>query len=147
MKFTCKVDINAPRDKVVAMWNDEKNLSKWQEGFLRYEHLKGEILAVGSQGKLFYKQGKNEFELLETILISNLPEEMKGKYDHIKMSNTMHNKFTVLPNNGTRWQAEIEYGEMRGFMMNFFKLVMPSMFKKQTQKWLDNFKNFVEESI
>ncbi len=50
------------------------------------------------------------------------------------MDNTMNNRFTSLSENQTRYDAEIEYIEMRGFMVKAITFLFPSMFKKQAQK-------------
>ena len=34
---------------------------------------------------------------------------------------------------------------MRGFMINLMKILFPGVFKKQVEKWLNNFKAFVEK--
>lgn len=146
MKFTCSVDIDLPRDRVIELFDNEENLNKWQDGFVSFEHLEGEKGKVGAKSKMVYKMGKKgkTFDLIETILVSNFPEEFTGRYEHIHMSNTMQNKFTVLSENKTRWEANIDYIEMKSFMLKVMAFIMPGMFKKQTQKWLNQFKTFAE---
>lgn len=45
----------------------------------------------------------------------------------------------------TKYISEIEYTHFKGFMNKMMALHMPGMFKKQTQKWLDQFKAFAEK--
>ena len=144
MKFTCKVDIDAPIQKVVELFNNPDNLRKWQDGFISFEHISGNKGEAGSKSRLLYKAGKNGMELIETILVNNLPQEMKGLYEHKHMVNTMSNLFTELENNKTRYVAEIEYTKFIGFIPRMMSLLMPGLFKKQTQKFLNRFKRFVE---
>ncbi|MFT4758282.1 MAG: hypothetical protein ACI9XO_000620 [Paraglaciecola sp.] len=86
-----------------------------------------------------------EMELLETVTVRNLPNEFSGIYVHKYMTNSMVNKFDWLSAKQTRWTAEIEYTQLNGFMIKMMVFLMPGMFKKQTQKWLNQFKGFAEK--
>jgi len=147
MKFTCSVTINAPLEKVVALFNNKEKLKEWQEGFESITHLSGSEGSVGAKSKIIYRRGKHTIELTETILASNLPYEITGLYEHIHMSNTMRNSFTTINNGQTLWESHIEYAKFKKLMPNIMAWLMPGMFKKQTQKWLDNFKFFAEKEI
>lgn len=144
MKFSCTVDIDAPREKVVALFEDIDNLKEWQDGFESYEHVSGEEGKVGAKAILKYNNGKQKLELLETITEMNLPERMAGTYEHKHMTNTMTCTFTALSENTTRYTNDIEYTQFNGIMPKLIAWLAPSMFRKQTQKWLDQFKAFVE---
>jgi hypothetical protein len=148
MKFTCKVEIEAPRSKVVALFKDPSNYKEWQDNFERYILLKGEQGKVDTMAKLVYNTPKRNktMELIETIIINNLPNEFKAEYAHMHMINTMHNKFAELDENTTRWTADIHYSKINGFIPKIMTFLFPGMFKAQTQKWLDQFKEFVERS-
>ncbi|NER12227.1 SRPBCC family protein [Leptobacterium flavescens] len=146
MKFSCFVDINAPIEKVIELFDNVDNLKEWQDGFQSYEHLEGEAGQPGAKSRLFYVQGKRRIELIETIIVKNLPEEFSGKYEHTHMENTMANRFSSPEPGITRYETEIEYTRFIGFMPKLMAFLFPSMFKKQVQKWLDQFKIFVEKS-
>jgi len=139
MKFNCEVSISLPKLKVVELWKDEKNLVHWQDDFVGIDLISGEKATVGSQYLIRYKK----LELKETLLEYNMPDSMLGLYEHKMMSNTMKNTFSVINENQTLWKAEIEYTQIKGFMKIISKL-FPSLFKKQTQKWLNQFKQFAE---
>lgn len=144
MKFSCSVDINLPQKQVIELWENPDNLMKWQEGLLSFEHLSGEKGQVGTKSKMVYQSGKRQFDLIETILENNLPNSFTGEYTAKTMVNTMHNVFTPLDDNKTNWTANIEYSQFNGFLPKMMGLFMGGLFKKQTQKWLDRFKNFAE---
>lgn len=144
MKFSCQVTINLPREQVVKLWDNADNLKKWQEGLVSFEHETGEPGAVGATSKIIYKQGKGQFEMIETILSNNLPEEFVGEYYHKDMTNTMVNKFQEISEDQTKWTADIHYSAFRGFFPNLMGIFFKGMFRKQTQKWLDRFKTFAE---
>ena len=144
MKFTCSVTINLPRKNVVDLWQDPNNLKHWQDGFIDFKHLEGDPGTVGAVSRMRYKIRNRELELVETIKHMNLPEEMTATYESKPMNNTMHNTFTMVTDTVTRWDAEIHYTEMNGFVVKLMAKLFPNMFKKQAQKWFDQFKEFAE---
>lgn len=144
MKYRCTVEINKPIDEVVEIWNDENNFKHWQDGFDHIELMSGEHNAVGSKSKILIKQGKREIELTETILVSNLPEEKKALYEHIHMTNTQSSQFQDLGEGRTLYISEVEYTKFNGFALNILAKLFPGMFKKQSQKWMNQFKEFAE---
>lgn len=146
MTFTCSVDIQLPIDRTVALFEDPEHLDKWQDGFISMEHLSGNPGEPGSQTRFLYRIGKREIELIETIRINNLPEVFEGLYEATAMTNVMTNRFSKLGDAGTRWEAGIEYTHFNGLMPRLMVWILPGMFRKQTQKWLDQFKTFAEST-
>ena len=145
MKFICTVIIEKPINQVAKIFINPDNLKEYQDGFLRKELVSGTPAQVGAVAKMFYLQGKREMEITETVTSNNLPHEFSGFYHHIHMDNTMTSRFTALGENSTQYDAEIEYTVLRGFMVKAMAFLFPSMFKKQVQKWLDQFKVFAEK--
>ena len=143
MKYTCSVVINAPITKVVRLWQDEKYFHKWQEGFQSIEHISGELNAVGAKSKIIIV-GKQRIELIETIISNNLPEEKIGLYEHIHMTNTQASRFLAVDKNTTEYTSEVEYTKFNGIMIKVMAKLFPGQFKKQSQKWMENFKSFIE---
>ena len=144
MKFQCSVEIDKPVDQVIKLFDNEENLKSWQTGFVSLDHLSGSPGQPGAKSKLVYNTGKHVIELTETIQVKRLPEEMKMLYEHKHMVNSVSHHFSPLGSNKTKWQVDIEYTKFIGFIPNLMALLMPGMFKKQTQKWLENFKLFAE---
>ena len=145
MKFTCSVDIDLPRAKVVALFDNSENMKYWQDGFISFEHLAGIPGEVGAQSNITYKMGRKSMVLVETITENNLPKTFHGTYEGDFGKNTMHNFFEELGSDKTRWRAELEYLEANGIIMNLMTKVFPSIPRKQTQKWMDQFKKFAED--
>jgi uncharacterized membrane protein len=146
MKFSCTVEIDLLVEKVTGLFTDADNFRKWQDGFISIEHLSGAAGEPGAKSRLIYKTGRQTIELIETIVTNNLPDEMKGLYEHKHMVNTMTNRFYRLGENKTKYVAEIEYTRFIGFIPVMMALLMPGMFKKQVQKRLAQFKAFAEKS-
>ena len=146
MKFNCQVEINQPIEKVIDLFDNHENMKHWQDGFVSFEHLSGRPGQVGAKSRIIYEFGKKgkTMELIETITVNNLPDEFSGTYEHKHMTNNMVNRFKSLGPNKTRWDAELHYTKLNGLMIKMMAFLMPGMFKKQTQKWLDQFKVFAE---
>ena len=144
MKFTCSVTIQKPLQTVADYFADPKYLGEYQDGFQKKELISGEIGQEGAVSKILYAEGKRKMELTETILKNNLPEEFIGQYHHRNMDNTMRSTFTALSDQETQYNAEIHYTAFRGFTVKAMVFLFPSLFKKQVQTWLNNFKAFVE---
>ena len=136
--------INLPLKKVIELFDSEENLFKWQPELISFEHLSGEKGEVGAKSKLRYTMGKREIEMIETITVKNLPKEFSATYEAKDVWNEMKNYFEEIDENSTRWQADSHF-EFSGFMklIGFF---LPGSFKKQSQKSLDLFKAFAEDS-
>lgn len=144
MKYTCSVNINQPIDKVIELWENEANFSKWQDGFQSIILLEGKVGKVGAKSKIILEQDGRRIELIETIITNNLPKEKKALYVHIHLSNTQSSRFEKIEDNRTKYISEVEYIQINGFMPKLISKIFPSMFRKQSQKWMKQFKEFAE---
>lgn len=145
MKFECSVLIDRPIDEVIPLWDNEDNLDKWQEGFQHMHHISGNKGDTGAVSMMHYVFRGRPMELKETITLNDLPNAFHGLYEHKDMSNTMKNYFTRPSENQTLWRAELEYIKFNSFLPKMMFKLFPGMAKRQTQKWLDNFKRFAED--
>lgn len=144
MKYINEVVINAPREKVIELFDNPDNIKEWQPGFVKMEHMEGEPGTVGSKHKLFYKMGKRDIEMIETVTKRNLPESYSLTYETKNVFNDIHNYFEDLGDGTTKYWTENEFN-FSG-MMKILGWIMPGAFKKQSQKYMDDFKTFVERS-
>jgi hypothetical protein len=119
-------------------------MKKWMEGLQSFEHISGTPGQVGAKSRLKFKMGKREMEMIETITVKDLPREFSGTYEMNGVFNSVKNKFVALSDNPTKHISEQEF-QFKGFM-KLFGLLMPGMFKKQSMKYLRDFKNFAERS-
>jgi len=143
MKYICEIEINQPIKKVVELWTDENNFTKWQDDFKSITLLDGSINTVGAKSEIIF-EGKHKIELIETIIISNLPTEKKALYEHKMMSNTQSSRFIAINDNKTQYISEVEYIKFNSLMMKIIAKLFPSKFKVQSQKWMNQFKVFAE---
>ena len=145
MKFEGSIDVRQPREIVVKFFADPQYLGEYQEGFLRKELVSGTAGEDGAVSKMYYKMGKREMELTETIISNRLPDVFEAHYHHVHMDNTMKCTFTEVQNGVTRYKQEVEYTRINWVMPKLVAILFPGMYRKQAEKWNQNFKTFVEK--
>ena len=143
MKYSCSIDIHMPRDKVIALFDDPKNLKRWQPHLRSFERLDGEPGQVGARSKLTYRKGQRDMVMTETITVRDLPARFAGTYEMDGVWNTVDNRFEAVDADQTRWDADVEFKFSNPFL-TFLGFVVPGMFKKQTQEFMGLFKEFAE---
>lgn len=144
MKYTCTTIIDLPLNKVIELWKDESKFAAWQDGFESIELLSGTPNKKGAKSNIVLTSKRGKIELLETILESNLPHEKTALYEHKHMTNTQTTRFKELGDNRTQYLSEVEYTQFNGFMIKLMARMFPGKFKEQSQKWLNQFKEFAE---
>jgi len=142
MQFTVETVINVPLLKVVEMFENPDNLSKWQPGFQSLEHVSRTKSKSGAVSKLKYQMGKRNIEMVETILENDLPKKFIATYEAKNVWNKIANEFIKIDENTTRY---ISHNECKfiGFM-KIISWLMPNAFKKQSCQYLEQFKQFAE---
>ena len=60
------------------------------------------------------------------------------------MTNTQTSRFTAIDETTTRYISEVEYTKFNGIMIKMISKLFQGKFKGQSQKWMNNFKGFVE---
>jgi hypothetical protein len=136
--------INLPREKVVRLFDNPDNLSKWMDGLQVFDHISGKQGQPGAKSRLVFDHRGRRLEMIETILSRNLPEEFSGTYETKGVFNKVVNYFYEAGPERTRWVAQNDF-QFSG-LMNLMALFMRSAFPKQTQKHMENFKLFAEKS-
>lgn len=143
MKYKQEIMIKRPRNEVVEKFSNPENMKHWQRGFIFMKPINGELGAEGSQNLLKYKMGTREIEMKETILKNDLPIKFTATYEAKGVYNFQRNRFEDTPEKHTRWISENEF-RFSGFM-KLFGWVMPGAFKKQSRKYMEDFKAFIED--
>lgn len=143
MKYTTEIIIKKPLQEVIRKMNSTENMKHWQEGLVSSEHISGIPGEFGAKMKLNYDFGKRKMELIETITKQNFPDEFHATYNTKGVCNIQQNYFKNTSEGHTTWITKNEF-QPTNFVMSIMLLVMPRAFKKQTKKYMTNFKNFVE---
>ncbi len=143
MKYTCSTKINAPIKAVVSLWENEAYFEEWQDGFQQIVLLEGIRNTKNAKSKILLHD-KREILLIETIIANRLPDEMIARYEHKHMTNTQTSRFQAINPQQTLYISEVEYTQFNGWMIKLMAKLFPGKFKAQSQKWMEQFKVFVE---
>jgi carbon monoxide dehydrogenase subunit G len=143
MKFYNEVEINQPIEKIISLLEDPSSFPKWYPGFTSMEPIDGPLGQEGSTALWKFKTAGIKVELIERITKRNLPHELHFTYTGKGLVNIQENYFTTTGVNGTKWILTSEYSFTGATKL--FAWMMPGIFKKQTQKFLEQFKAFAEK--
>lgn len=143
MKYSVEIEINLPIARVIELFDNPDNLQKWQPGLLSFEHLSGTPGQPGAKSRLTLRMGRGKMIMTETVTVRNLPDEFSGTYEVKNVFNIVKNRFIALSENKTKYISESEF-QFKGFM-RIIAFFMPGAFKKQSQKYLQLFKEFAEK--
>lgn len=142
MKYTAEIVVDVPREEFIKKMDEPENMRHWQRGLVNYEQLSQNPGQEGAQMTLSYKMGKREITMVETIIKRNLPEELHTIYDTKGVHSIQKNYFKD-EGDKTRWISESEF-QFSGFSMKLMGFLMPGAFKKQSLKYMQDFKSFAE---
>jgi uncharacterized membrane protein len=145
MKYTCTVNVNLPISKVVSLWENEIYFKEWQDGFKSIEYISGTPNTKGAKSRIILHD-KRKIELIETIISNDLPDKKVALYEHIHMNNTQTTTFKSIDTSTTQYTSEVEYIKLNGMMIKLIAKLFPNQFKAQSQKWMNQFKQFAEEN-
>jgi hypothetical protein len=143
MQYTTEILIEKSIEEVIRKIDSAENMKHWQEGLVSAEHISGTPREFGAKMKLNYDYGNRKMEVIETITKQNIYKEFEATYNTKGIRNIQQNYFESTPKGNTRWVCKNEF-EPTTFKMNAMLFLMPGAFKKQTKKYMKNFKNFVE---
>lgn len=145
MKYSGSLEINKELELVASLFADPNSLQAYQDGFIKKELQSGQEGKEGAISKMYYKYGKKEMVLTETIISNNLPHSFEANYHHKHMDNSMKCTFSKITTNKTLYQYEFEYTRIDWFLPKLFAILFPGMYRKQGEKWMKQFKEFVEK--
>ena len=143
MYYSIEIIIDLSRDRVIELFDSSDNLFKWQPNLISFDLIAGDSGQEGAKSRLKYKMGRRKIEMIETITLRNLPDRFEGTYVANGVWNKISNRFIEINSNQTKWISENEF-EFYGFI-KWLAFFIPGMFKKQSMKYLKQFKAFAEE--
>lgn len=144
MKFTTEIIIEIPLMECVKKFDNAENMKHWQRGLSSIEHISGVPGMVGAKMKLVYKIGRRTMEMIETVSHSKLPNEFHGTYSVKGIDNLQENYFEETANGSTKWTSISDFLPLN-FNMTAMLWLMPKAFKKQSKRYMLDFKNFAEK--
>jgi hypothetical protein len=145
MKFSVSIDIDLPRDDVIALFDNPENLPKWQKGLQSFEPISGTPGEPGARSRLVFQMGDRRIEMTETVTKRNLPDEFNGTYDTEGVFSVVNNRFESVGPNKTKWVSENEI-RFSGYM-KVLGLLMKGTFSKHSLQFMQDFKAFAERGV
>ena len=146
MKYTSKIIVELPLDQFMEKMDNSENMKHWQKGLVNCEQLEGNPGEIGAKMKLGYKFKNREMELIETITHKKFPNELNVTYTTKGMKNHVENLFEQTPEGHTKWTSTSEFIP-ENFMMKLMTTFMKGAFRKQSMKYMMDFKNFAENGV
>jgi uncharacterized membrane protein len=142
MKYTVDVDIDRPIKEVVEKFDNQDNYSRWMKGLESFENIEGEQGQEGSKTRFNFKMDKRNMQMIEAVLKRDLPKQYLVSYEVNGVYNEVDNRFEKIDDQKTLYTTH-QYFKFKGMMkvMGFF---MGRSFKKQSLKYANDFKKFVE---
>lgn len=143
MKYTVSNTINKPLDVVIAKFKEPEGAKHWMEGLQKIERLSGNTHEVGAKSDFHFIHRNKEMKISETILEQDLPRQIKFGFQSAMGYNEVEMIFEKLSDNTVK-QTNNSYFELKGFM-KIMSFLLKGMFKKQSMKYLNGFKEYVEK--
>lgn len=143
MKYTNEITIDLPRPEFIKKLDNPENMKHWQRELVSYKVLSGTPGKEGAQMELRYITGNRKIVMIETIMKRNLPYEFHATYDAKSIHNIQKKYFRDVDDHTTKWISEAEF-QLNGVMLKLMGFLMPGIFRKQSVKYLKDFKAFAE---
>lgn len=145
MRYELYVDIDCPAADVLEIMMNPDNIKCWQRGFISLTPIKGTAGQEGAKSLLKYKIGNRDVEMTETITKLDLPRELHLTYQTNGVFNVQENYFYET-DQGTRWTTVSEF-KFNSIFMKIMGFLMPGAFKKQSLRYMHDFKNYMESGV
>lgn len=143
MKYSHDIVIELPREKVIELFHDQNNAFKWMEGLESWDNISGTPGTVGAKSKMVFHSKGRKLEMQEEITKMDLPDYASFIFTAKGVTNWNDNHFETIDENRTRW-VQSNVFKFKG-TIKIMAAFMPGAFKKQSLKYMHNFKDFAEK--
>lgn len=143
MKYSHEIIIDLPREKVIEIFDNQENAFEWMEGLKSWDQLSGEPGKEGAKSRLTYETKRGKMVIDEEITKKDLPDMCNFVFTSKGVTNWNDNRFEEIAPNQTKW-VQSNVFKCKGMIWVFAKL-MPGAFKKQSLKYMSDFKSFAEK--
>ena len=145
MKYSHEIIIDLPREKVIEIFKNPESGFKWMEGLQSVDLLSGNQGEEGARSKMVFKSKKRTVEMEEKITKVDLPDMMNFVFTAKGVTNWNDNRFDPIDGDKTKW-VQSNVFKFKG-MMNIIAFLMPGAFKKQSLKYMNDFKVYAENGV
>jgi hypothetical protein len=142
MKSVVEVDIDAPQQKVAALFADPGNSAEWMEDLELYEPIEGEPGEPGSVYRLVPKRGQPFFG---TVVSRDLPREHEIYLDAPNVAVSIKRSFAALTPQRTRLTSEEEFDFKGGLLARLAGLLSRGAIQKAHRRQIQAFRRYAEK--
>ena len=142
MKFTTKVVIAQPRQRVLELIMDPYRLSQWQPGIKSVDLLTGHKDRPGARSRVVFELRGIRLEAIETVVKRQPPEVFSATYEARGVKNLVENRFYEEGAGQTRWVMHNTFEFSR--LMSVGAIFVQDLIAKHTLEAMNWFKAFAE---
>jgi hypothetical protein len=142
MKSVVEFDIQAPRDKVAALFADPANNPKWMHDLDRCEPIAGSPGMPGSTYRMVPKKGDMVF--VATVLSRDLPEEVRLRLDGKDVVVSITDRFRAPSPEVTTMRSEEEF-RFKSMFRRVVGFVAQRSIRNAHRRHMESFKHFAEQ--
>lgn len=142
--YTNKITIHATPEKTFRLFNDTSLLKEWMPGFNSITKISGEPGRRGSKAKLVLVQDGQTYEMTETILKNDPPDQFSFLLENAVLSNKIDMHFKKTPEGTELSVNNIVSGNNIMWKSMFF--FFGSRLKQQSDEMYDDLKTMIETS-
>ena len=144
-----EIIINSDIQNVIDLHEDPNYLEHYMNGFISFKTVQGESRKTGSISEISIVFNSNEsvtrkIVMKEKVLSNNLPNEKVIQLNTGSVNNLITYRFVKLGKDKTQFFRTHEY-EFNTYM-KVYSFFMSRKIKRESYKYLKNFKNFVENN-
>ena len=144
MTIKTVIDIRRPIAEVFTELVNPDNMSKWIEGFVKLEKVKGRRPRRGSISTQVHKDSKGRMELREEILLFERNKKFEIRLSHKNMDTNQSYEFISQGQSVTRVTLVTQTRLIPAFIA-IFSVFMKGSMKRQQEANLMRFKKLMEK--
>jgi len=141
MKSVVEIDIDAPQQRVAALFADPSRSAEWMEDLELYEPIDGEPGAPGSIYRLVQKRGG---AFVGTVVSRDLPREHQLYLDAPNVAVSIKGSFAALTPQRTRLTSEEEFDFKGGLFARLGGLLSRGAIQKAHLRQMQAFRRYAE---
>ena len=141
MKSTVELDIEAPRDRVAALFNDPNNNPKWMDDIARIEPIKGPLGEPGSVYR-FVPKDNPELSFVATV-VAREPAQTRLLLENPNVTVAITDEFRELSSAKTKLISQ-EVFNFKGLFSRIYGFVGALAIKRAHRQHMEAFKRFAE---
>jgi hypothetical protein len=143
MRSVVEMEIRGPRDRVVALYADPANNTKWMDDLAHNEPIFGRPGDVGSQYRMVAKDSDMHFV---ATVVAVRADHVQLHLAERRVSVDVHVDCTALNGNTTRFVSREEF-HFRGLLPRLGGLLARGAIRKAHRRHMDAFKRFAETAL